>query len=199
MSQVSTVMSECVDNFNALTKAKAFLGREFLTWLWARTEASENTIEISNSLGEKVTCRLWVDDRVVLESNRGSNQSSVLKGGDPGHSPEAAAALQAGKSVRELKLGLHAEGEGDFTAILASDGLSQDALAPRSLQLPVPEENQTEAPLPRRIRQVGIYLTAVDTLFAEFIAERIGSGWSTKGLRDLQKWMQKKRPEALLH
>src|SRR5262249_10437759 len=110
---------EQVEHLTNLSKAKGFLGREFLTWLWYMAETYEDHLTTSGPSGEEIAFDIWVDDRLVLEATGGSASSheNVMKGGDPSQSYEAAAALGTGKTVKELKLGINAKGYGEFTAI----------------------------------------------------------------------------------
>lgn len=199
----STEHLEMLEN---VAKAKTFLGREFLTWLWFTAETRREPREMpSPKNGKTLAFDLWIDDRMVLEAVArvaALSHQSVMKGGDPSHSREAAAALGAGKIVRELKVGLNVKGVGEFSAVLASDDLS-----PRSLKLPSPKgeggPREAEAlPLSVRIQHMEIFFAALDYLFGQFLKERTGDQWEEGVLLEIRAWIksrQKDEESGTLH
>lgn len=195
------VSPEHVDHLTTISKAKGFLGREFLTWLWYTAETSRESLTVKAD-GKVTSFDLWVDDRVVLESGGGVSQQNVMKGGDPSQSREAAAALVTGKTVRELKVGLNVKDVGEFTAILHADELS-----PRSLKLPTIEgatggPSGDDMPITTRLRQMDIFLHLLDGLFQQFLDARTSEDWEKGGLNDIRQWIkqrQKAGDSATLH
>lgn len=189
-----------LEQLTSMPRAKAFLGREFLTWLWYMAETDEAKLEIPARERQAARpFRIWVDDRLVLESGRGMSHENLLKGGDPARSHEAAAALACGKTVRELKLGLNIKGIGDFTAIL-----SETDLNPRSLKLPVPDndadQGQSSAatlPIAARLQQTELFLAALDTLFLMFIEKRVAGDFETEHLAPIREWIKKRQQSVL--
>lgn len=179
---------EHVDHLTTISKAKGFLGREFLTWLWYSAETSRESLRLEAD-GKKHEFDLWVDDRVVLEASGSVTQQSVMKGGDPSQTREAGAALATGKTVRELKIGLNVKGQGEFTAILSADDLS-----PRSLKLPNPNgdgaSSADELPIATRLRHMDLFVALLDALFLSFLAARTADDWEKKGVSDIRSWIK---------
>lgn len=187
---------EHVDHLTTISKAKGFLGREFLTWLWYTAETIKERQKVADRNGDKeLEFDLWVDDRVVLESSAGQAQQNVLKGGDPSQSREAAAALQTGKTVRELKVGFNVKGYGEYTAILGCDELT-----PRSLKLPNPKDENApastdpdELPIALRVRHLDTFLACLDGLFVKFLDARTAESWESEGLKEMRDWVKKRQ------
>lgn len=185
--------SEHVDQLTTVTKSKAFLGREFLTWLWyvAETSKDPHIAQIVNGERPEVEFQLWVDDRIVLESGNANAHQSVMKGGDPSQSGEASVALQSGKTVRELKIGLHIKDLGDFTANLHCDDLN-----PRSLKLPASgsrDEGKVDAlPVLVRIRHTQMFLEIIDHLFKRFLDLRTQKDWDNMHVLHIRDWVKQK-------
>ncbi len=183
--------SNHVDQLTTVTKSKAFLGREFLTWLWYVSETSKDPHLASVSSGSEVEFQIWVDDRIVLESGNTNAHQSVMKGGDPSQSGEASVALQSGKMVRELKLGVHLKELGDFTANLHCDDLS-----PRSLKLPSPgsaDEGKVDAiPVITRLRHTQLFVDILDHLFKRFLDLRTQKEWESMHLLHIRDWVKQK-------
>ncbi len=200
MSKLSPKVAGFVENLHTITKAKAFLGREFLGWLWYSTEKNSEGIEIQLD-GEKVPVSLWVEDRLVLEGSIPVTHSSTLKGGDPGHSREAIEALGSGKTVKELRVGLEVGGVGPYSVTLSCDGINQNGLSPKSLALPIDSDENAESedierPLEQRIYHVERFNKVLDGLFVTFIQQRNSLRWETEGLKVLRNWVKEKRAAA---
>ncbi len=185
-----------IEQFSHLAKAKAFLGREFLTWLWYTAETTPERIVLKVPGGPKqLEVNLWVDDRLVLEGTASMTHSNVMKGGDPSHSREAAASLATGKTVREMKLGVSVKGGGEFSAILSCDDLN-----PRGLKLPVPERADGDSekaapvmPLGERLRATESFLTVLDGLFLLFLEQRVDPTWESSALLAMREWIKKRQ------
>jgi len=182
-----------VEQLNSLAQSKAFLGREFLTWLWYVAETTDARMAVPSRSEDikELEFDLWVDDRLVLESSAAMAHENVMKGGDPSRSTEASAALSVGKTVKEMKIGVNVQGFGEYTAVLHCDDLN-----PRSLKLPKNEDaatkeaSQEDLPLLVRLRQAEIFLTVVDGLFAQFLKARTEPSWEERGLKDVRGWIR---------
>jgi len=79
---------------------KSFLGTEFVTWLWFRSETAGGIVD----LGDDDSCEVDFEKDIVLTSEWGEATASALRGEAPAMSPEAAAALLAGKKVKRARL-----------------------------------------------------------------------------------------------
>lgn len=201
---VSQNYPEHIEQLVTLAKAKGFLAREFLTWVWYQCERAPDAVRAQNPFGKgHLASTMWIDDRLILESTAGDVHENIMKGGKPSVSNEASLGLSAGKSVKELKFGLTVEGLGDFTAVLNGDDL-----CPRGLKLP-DLSDQTDndaksrklgAPLGTRLQLVRVFTCYLDDLFAKFVEERVDDQWATQGLTSMRKWIKDRRgKEGVLH
>ena len=195
MTNFNKIPASQLEQLTSIPKAKAFLGREFLTWLWFLADTKSGELDVQDrTTGKKKRFDLWIDDRLVLESGRGLYHENVLKGGDPSHSQEAGAGLATGKTVRELKLGVHIKGVGDFTAMLGEGDLN-----PRSLKLPTRETDDGEGsaepnlPIVTRLKQTELFLAVVDKLFSMFMDQRLADVWETEHLPQIRNWVKKRQ------
>jgi hypothetical protein len=192
-----------IEKIGNLVQSKSFLGREFLTWLWHVAD-TKNQVQLNCGEGSrKEWVELWIDDRILLQPDHSSGHESLMRGGDPSRSVEAAVALGSGKSVKELKLGLRVPSTGEFTA-----NLSFDQLTPKSLQLPHSSPGDAEGEeeggghLCLRIRQTNMFLHILDELFLMFLKERTDKSWESTGLKLISEWIKAKsgkRHGASLH
>lgn len=199
MSRLSPKIANFVETLATASKAKAFLGREFLGWLWYSAEKNTDGIDLTID-GELLKTKLWIEDRLVLEGSIPMTHSSTLKGGDPAHSREAAEALGAGKTVKELRLGMEIDGVGPYCVTLSCDGISQNGLAPKSLALPIDSDDgegeDIDRPLEQRIYHMERFNHVLDGLFKVFIEQRTSLRWETDGMNVLKNWVKEKRASA---
>lgn len=191
---LNRIVGEHVEKLSILTRAKAFLGREFLTWLWCQAETKKGKITLQKwNDGPSRDIEIWIDDLISLESSSSKIHEHQMKGGNPSHSQEATVALAGGKMVKDLKIGLRMDGVGEFTAMLKSEDLN-----PRSLRLPEDDPaamkvDGDETSVHRRVRLVQVFYRMLDGLFAQFLEERASDHWQERGLPELRSWIESRR------
>ena len=186
-------IGEHVEKLSILTRAKAFLGREFLTWLWCQAETKKGTIRLENwDDGKARDIEIWMDDLVSMESSSSRIHEHRMKGGDPCHSQEATVALAGGKMVKDIKVGMRIPDVGEFSVVLQAADLS-----PRSLRLPdhaeMPSEDADETAVHKRLKLTQLFLRTFDGLFAAFLEERATEKWQKAGLPALNSWVEQRR------
>lgn len=182
MAQINPQMAARLDQIGALAKAKRFLAREFLIWLWHQAEQSEPPSAFSCSItGQKRNFRFWIDDRLTLEATSGRVHLHQMRGGAPAQTPEAAAAILSGQTIRDLRIGFDVIGVGEFACTLSSKDLN-----PRSIQFPSSQDSgdvalQTAAhaePVGLRLDFMSTFIAMMDSLFAGFMQQRMEDSWS---------------------
>jgi hypothetical protein len=165
---------------------KAFWGHEFLTWLWFRIETGNGEFEVSS--GSVTT--LWIEDRLVLESLEGDSKENIIKSGEVASSPEAAAALSAGKKVTQARFGMS---RGENTWVFVIDGATFDV---KSMKIPAvqseAEEDDEEATMLVRMGHVYDCIDAIDRLFAEFAGVRVSESWDAEVAPAMTLWIKEK-------
>ncbi|MFW6059230.1 MAG: hypothetical protein ACODAQ_03560 [Phycisphaeraceae bacterium] len=166
---------------------KDFLGNEFLLWLWWMTEAHEGTIDVTHSDGRSDSVFVALDRSLDMECAWGVRGKQSLRGDGPTRFAEAGAALFHGKWPRKAGLIL-SDGESQWELTLQADQwvVSSGALPPiEDAQSP---RELTEA----RLRHVQNLARALDGLYASFLQQRGGGGWS--GRRDaIRQWIRQRR------
>ena len=180
-----------------LMQAKAFLSGDFLLWLWYFAESPQNPLEIPLTREGKTGVKLWVEDRIVLESHDNKAQTHTFKGGEPSRCLEAEFGLKSGKVVKELRLGFHIDPYGDFISLLTAKDLS-----PKSIYLPNHTQEGSLAPLGLafRLQMTDLYLEVIDVLFLKFLEIRADSKWREQELPALRDWIQARgQTETHLH
>lgn len=177
-----------VNNLATMSRAKNFLGREFLTWVWWTAETTpEITFPSQVINSKKVVATIWVDDRLVLDASSGQSHMQMLKGGDPSRSPEAGFSLKSGKEVKELRLGVRIDPLGEYRCTL-----DRTDLAPKGLVMPTTEEMKSLDPenfAEARLRQVELFKEFLDELFRRFLDCRIATSWENDTLTQMRDWV----------
>ena len=79
-----------------LIEQKSFLGPEFLTWLWHRSETTGGPIDLGEKLG---SVEVEFENTLTLEAEHGEAVLQTLRGEMPGLSGEAGAAPEGGDGL----------------------------------------------------------------------------------------------------
>ena len=158
----------------------AFLGAEFLTWLWYRTEASGARFHIPD---QEVPFEVWFDDRLVVGSTRVNAQENFFKGGHPSSSLEARTALRLGKLATQARLRIVRDNlEWSFVMNAAE-------LSCTGVKLPPVIAKETEEKLYERMYLIEQLDLMVKGLFGLFLRQRISGDWMSDALPQIQGWV----------
>lgn len=157
-----------------------FLASEFLTWLLYRSEIQNGAW----SGGEKFPdFELWPDDRLRLEAPVDGITKNLLSGGTPSRSPEAHAALAAGKIVQEARWKLLQDGRETLFTLKAPD------LDLRSVRLPELLTEEHDDRLRERLILMGQLEKTFEFLFERFLQLRLSNDWVGRELPSISKWI----------
>ncbi|MBA4396475.1 MAG: hypothetical protein C0394_03710 [Syntrophus sp. (in: bacteria)] len=181
---------ETAGNVEALQTADAgavdpkTLGREFLTWLWFKSEERNGTILIPG-VGET---EINLVRRLVLESGDGDYSESVVCQGMHADLKEGRDALRRGKKIKEARLKLSRDAATwEFT-------LKADRFQFQSLKMPVvmdmkEEQENRDGRVLERIYLLETVIRSMDRLFAMFVSLRLPENWQHERTR-MEKWLQ---------
>ena len=162
-------------------------GREFLTWLWFKSEERNGRIALE---GQEEIGLAFVR-RLILESGEGDYAESVVCQGQHALLLEAKEALRQGKKIREARLSLEIDSmEWEFT-------FKADLFQFQSMKMPAPSEEfdetsmlEEEGRLLERIFLLEKAIETMDKLFAFFIRLRLSEGWPAEVAR-MEIWMNR--------
>lgn len=161
---------------------KKFLGTEFATWLWYRSETGDGTLP----LGAGRSCQVEFEKDLVLAGEAGEALASSLKGDTPTQAPEAGTALAAGKKVRRARLRVTAD---NVNYELALNGETFDF---GSLKVEVPPSLPFAEAVPLRLSALGEFETVFSALFEAFIKLRLDEeNWPAEA-RKVRDWVEAK-------
>jgi recombination associated protein RdgC len=159
-------------------------GREFLTWLWFKSEERNGMILIPG-IGET---EVQFVRRLVLESGDGEYSESVVCQGMHADLKEGREALRQGKKIREARLQLTRDAATwEFT-------FKADRFEFQSLKMPVvmdsdEEQDNRDGRVLERIYLLETVVNCMDQLFALFVALRLSETWQQEQGR-MEKWLQ---------
>jgi len=161
--------------------ASWFLGKEFLLWLWWKSETAYGAIEVA-PMG---AIEFWIDDRIQFGTEGDQPQLSDLKGGQPTATAEARSALRAGKTVETANVGVRI-GEREYTLALKGETLE---LA--GLKVPGEVKDGLDERIYERMFLLDEITAILDVLFFRFTEERLDQDFRTKTLQPIREWIAK--------
>lgn len=158
-----------------------FLGEEFLTWLWFRTETEGGEFD----LGEGRVVGLSFDDYIEFAPLDDDETEHTLKKGIPTRSSEARAALKSGHRLRRARLVL---GMGDLIWLFTLDG---PTLGLRSVKLPDDDEEAEGPEEVSRERAVNFLLIheLMGKVYREFLRLRLRRDYRASAGAEQARWM----------
>jgi len=166
---------------------KRFLGQEFLTWLWFKSEERGQAIALDDS---RTDVSLVFEKFLLLESGEGDSLERVTVQGGQAEFLEGRLALRTGKKVEQARMMLiRDDHEFHFT-------LSGSLFEFKSVRLPktmaAGEEGDGDLDVVGRcLDQISLYevvARTVDELFRMFLRLRIGKDWAVE-LGKVGKWI----------
>lgn len=173
-------------DFLDILREKAFIGREFLTWLWFKTDQTGGRIELSK--GNIMQC-VFLDKMTLDLADAESPQAVILKG-EHSELREGRAALREGKKIEEAKVSIH-NGYNEFTMVLKATWFAFGSFKPPTT-LTRGEAGEEEGPEGAFLEKVSLIeegLEAVDGMFERFLRLRVSDAWETVELPAIRKWI----------
>jgi recombination associated protein RdgC len=169
-----------------LINQKAFLGQEYLTWLWYLSERDEPA-----RLPDGRAVRVVLGDRLTLGPAPGAEGARVAVRGQETSLAEARQALKRGKLVESLRLGLELDGEEYWLTLNAAElgisSLKTPAVAQPAEGAGSPEAGR-EGLVLERVALIEEALAAVEGLFAAYLARRLDEAEGAELHRALVEW-----------
>jgi len=159
------------------------VGREFLTWLWFKSEERNGMIRLPGGDESEV---IFVR-RLVLESGDGEYAETIVCQGLHADLKEGKEALRQGKKITAARLRMaHDKAEWEFT-------FKADRFHFQSVKLPSVAESEggeadREGQILERIYLIEKAASLMDQLFLAFLDLRLADGWENEQTR-MQKWI----------
>ena len=168
---------DLIDKMNRVT----FLGPEFITWLWYRTETQGEVFSCPQMEGP---FEIWFDDRLVVGSTMVNAQENFFKGGHPPTSLEARTALRLGKLATEARLRL-VSGTKEWSFLLRGPSLEMSGV-----KLPGVLAKEDDDRFYERFYLLEQLDGAMKGLFGQFLKLRVSDVWEQTELPAIQAWVR---------
>lgn len=156
----------------------SFLGREFLTWLWYRSEQQEGIFQIGDRAVE-----VWFDARLTLETPGEIKEQNVIVCESPTEADEARASLLAGKQATAARLRIVSD-QKQWTCNFKAEDISLS-----TLKLPALLSREDEDQLYERFYLLEEVQDILDDLFKTFVEIRIEDDTWREEVGAMRAWV----------
>jgi len=161
-------------------RSRNYLGTEWLLWLWYRSRHEE--VEVTPAGGEEGATGRF-EKSLQLDCAYRMTGSVALRTDDPSHSPEAVAALTAGKLPVRAGLQIVHRGEAYVCTVRGDMMHFSGVLLPSTAQPDNPRVLFEE-----RTARLRDFTDAVNACYNEFLKDRLSSRWG-KLLAAIRAWI----------
>ncbi|MBW2682225.1 MAG: hypothetical protein JRC69_01515 [Deltaproteobacteria bacterium] len=172
-----------------LIAEKRFLGQEFLTWLWWKSEERGGTVDVP----EVGDVTLVFEKHMLLEFGEGESSEKIICSGLQAELQEARTGLQMGKKLEQARIRL------DYNNYEFSFTLAAALMEFRSVRLPKTETTESdksenpeevEGMILERIFLFEELIRMVNKLFLMFLKVRVGDEWHDE-LPKIRVWINR--------
>ncbi len=162
------------------------LGREFLTWLWFRSETG-NVFSLEGAEGAPFT--VTMEQRMAVRGGEGENRETATVAGSFSPLREARVGLLTGKQVVRALVRMEKDGQVWLVTLKAED------LSPNSLRTPPiskdDEGEDTEALFLEKMYLMEQGLAMIDAMYKSFLAVRLDAALWQKEVHAVAEWMRR--------
>jgi hypothetical protein len=169
----------------------AFLGHEFLTWLWFMIENEPDALA---SHPEK-PASMEIGNRIVIENRLGADalETITIKGDDAGFE-EAMLALGKGALVSEMNL-YYREADNEWQFTIKGESLHLASVkAPKTERITTGEA--IEGALLEKTYLYDCLIKAIRALYRQFIQLRVSDDWPKRTVPQLKSWITREKTSS---
>ncbi len=172
-----------------LIEEKRFLGQDFLTWLWYKSEERGGTVFLPGT-GD---IQLVFEKHMLLEYGEGESFEKIVCQGLQAELNEARTGLRMGKKLEQARLHL-IMGEYEWHMTLKGSMMEFRSVKPPKTMEGSDESDDLDAVEGRLLDRIGLLETAtktIDSFFRLFLEVRLDqSGWQQE-LTNIRNWIHK--------
>ncbi|MCB2184761.1 MAG: hypothetical protein KQH63_22270 [Desulfobulbaceae bacterium] len=168
---------------------KRFLGQEFLTWLWYKSEERGGTVSLSGT-GD---IQLIFEKHMLLEYGEGEAFEKIVCQGLQAELNEARTGLRMGKKLEQARIHL-IQGDYEWHMTLKASMMEFRSVKPPKTMASSEESDELEAVEGRLLDRIALLETAtatVDRLFSMFLEVRMSKGEWQQELTRIRNWIHK--------
>lgn len=157
-----------------------FVGREFLVWIWWKSELFEGEMELRDFGPSEV----WIDDQLILEARGEDVEQSRFKGGSPSSSPEAKESLRQGKVPTKARISISRDTR-DFSFVIDAE-----SFALSGVKTPALLQDEKEERFYERMYLLEELEEMLSALFSEFLILRVSPSWGKTIAPAIRAWVR---------
>ena len=182
------------DDVLALIKENGWLGMDFMRWLMYKTmeDTSEYEVNQAGHFMEGEDYVAYINDRLILKGNSERGIQKVSAIGPQDSFSEVRTAVRSGKEITEATIYLEKEEEETWKLTLKGDVFHFASFKAPSVKIErdevTDEASEREAVFYERMFLLERGLQLFDSLYADFLCLRLGSGWD-KAFADIEAWL----------
>ncbi len=174
-------MSETVHN---IEEKNAYLGQDFLTWLWFCSES--NNGQIKDRHGQEYL--LYLEQKVTVQGGEGESKDTNVSNGQLSELKEARMGLRSGKKVNQAKVKIEQDSEA-WEMQLKAENFDFTGLKTPKVEMKVEEGEDPDSRFLEKMFLIEKSLEVIDDLYLYFLQKRLGPEWNQE-LSDMKKWIQ---------
>jgi len=168
---------------------KRFLGQEFLTWLWYKSEVRGGTVELPG-IGD---IGVVFEKHMLLEYGEGEAHEKIICQGLQAELNEARTGLRMGKKLEQARIVL-ARGDYEWTMTVKASVFDFKSVKAPKTMAGSEESDDPAAVEGRLLDKIGLYEQAmelVDELFRLYLNIRLSPAWEGE-LARFRSWIRDK-------
>lgn len=181
-------------------RSNQWIGQDFLLWLLhqSMTGTGEYRANRPGIVAEGGAFNAYLDDRLALMNATEEGAQKMTVAGPQGHFDEVRTALQNGKKITEATIHFEHE-ENSWKLTLKGERFYFASFRCPPVQLErdstVDQASEREAVFYERMHLLETGLQLFDSLFADFLANRLGSDWAAVEA-GIQAWLGHNEPRG---
>lgn len=175
-----------------LIAEKRFVGQEFLTWLWWKSEERGGSIEVPGYGDIVVT----FEKHMLLEYGEGESSEKLICSGLQTELQEARTGLQIGKKLEQARIKI-VKNDYEYNLTLAAALMEfRNVKLPKTAETEADQNSNPEEVEGMILERVYLFenlINTVNDLFRMFLEKRTGSEWREE-LENVRLWITKATP-----
>ncbi len=161
-----------------------FIGQEFLTWLWYRSDTSPDSFVTEDGEGFTVS----MEQRIIVQGGVGDEKETASVSGAFSSLSEARFGLSMGKKVVRALLHIEKDSMVYQFVVKADDFTLSSVKTPKAAKDSLSEEDDPESIFLEKLFLLENCADFLDTIFTVFIKLRLSREW-VQEVQEMHKWM----------
>ncbi len=162
------------------------LGRDFLTWLWFRSEVNGGRFET----GEGQAYTLYLEQRISVQGGEGEDAETAVVSGPHSELREARLGVATGKKVNKALLRLECDPDEWRVALKAEDFTVHGLKTPQVEK--AGEDDDPDAVFLEKIYLMERCMSFLDDVYGRFLRLRFGEEWREEAGK-IRSWLEQGR------